>query len=155
GGELLRIWEWPEYAIVLGAGGRIADDVDEAACAADGVPILRRSSGGGTVLLGPGCLLFSLILRYDRSLPLEAIRSSYTYILERISRSLQGLAPAMAPEGVSDLVSGDRKFSGNSQQRKRLHLLHHGTLLYNFDLRRLERYLRLPPRQPEYRSGRS
>src|SRR5215470_19204848 len=67
GGEVLRFWEWPLPAVVLGAGGRLAEDVDEAACRADVVPILRRSSGGGTVLLGNGCLLFSLVLAYDRS----------------------------------------------------------------------------------------
>ncbi|HEV3117610.1 MAG TPA: lipoate--protein ligase family protein, partial [Gemmataceae bacterium] len=56
GAEVLRFWEWKRPAVVLGAGSRLADDVDEAACHADGVPILRRSSGGGTVLLGSGCL---------------------------------------------------------------------------------------------------
>src|SRR5271165_3148381 len=66
GGEVLRLWEWPRPAVVLGAGCRLAEDVDEAACVADGVPILRRSSGGGTVLLGQGCLLFTLVLRHDR-----------------------------------------------------------------------------------------
>jgi lipoate-protein ligase A len=66
GPEVLRLWRWPQLAVVLGAGGRLADDVDEAACLADGVSIMRRSSGGGTVLLGPGCLLFGLILRFDR-----------------------------------------------------------------------------------------
>ena len=45
----------------------------------------------------------------------------------------------------------DRKFSGNSQQRKRTHLLHHGTLLYAFDVAAIPRYLKAPPRQPEYR----
>src|SRR5262249_36514773 len=57
--------------------------------------------------------------------------------------------------GISDLALGGRKFSGNAQQRKRGHLLHHGTLLYAFDVGRIARYLRLPPRQPEYRAGRS
>src|SRR5437762_2065530 len=73
GGEVLRLWEWPELAVVVGAGCRLADDVNESACLADGVPILRRSSGGGTVLLGPGCLLFSLVLAYDRSPELREI----------------------------------------------------------------------------------
>ena len=66
GGEILRFWEWPAPAVVVGAGGRLADDVDEAACIAEDVPILRRSSGGGTVLLGRGCLLYTLILSYER-----------------------------------------------------------------------------------------
>src|SRR5438309_11265473 len=66
GPEVLRLWQWPRHAVVLGAGGKLADDVYEDACRADGVPILRRSSGGGSVLLGSGCLLFSLVLRLDR-----------------------------------------------------------------------------------------
>ena len=56
--------------------------------------------------------------------------------------------------GICDLAQGDRKFSGNAQQRKRDHLLHHGTLLFDFDATLVERYLKLPPRQPEYRAGR-
>src|SRR5262245_36170851 len=66
GPEVLRLWRWPAPAVVLGAGGRLADDVRADACAADGVPVRRRSSGGGTVLLGPGCLCYSLVLGMDR-----------------------------------------------------------------------------------------
>src|SRR5713101_1696181 len=77
GGEVLRLWEWPAFAVVLGSASRLAEDVDEAACLADGVPILRRASGGGTVLLGPGCLCYSLVLAYASSPALREIRSSY------------------------------------------------------------------------------
>ena len=59
----------------------LAKDVDEPACRADGVPVLRRASGGGTVLLGPGCLCFSLVLRYDRAPGLEDITVSYRHVL--------------------------------------------------------------------------
>ena len=61
----------------------------------------------------------------------------------------------MALQGTSDLALNDRKFSGNAQQRKRTHLLHHGTLLYAFATEPLARYLKPPPRQPAYRAGRS
>jgi lipoate-protein ligase A len=152
GGEVLRLWEWPYPAVVLGAGCRLADDVDEVACRADGVPILRRASGGGTVLLGPGCLLYSLVLRYDRAPELTQIHSSYVCILQRVAGAL---GPGAVPAGISDLALEGRKFSGNAQQRKRDHFLHHGTLLYAFDLQRVARYLRPPPRQPAYREGRS
>src|SRR5439155_24088632 len=46
------------------------------------------------------------------------------------------------------------KVSGNAQQRKRGYLLHHGTILYDFDIGQVDRYLQMPPRQPDYRSGR-
>jgi lipoate-protein ligase A len=52
------------------------------------------------------------------------------------------------------LTLGERKFSGNAQQRKRTHLLHHGTLLHAFDFEPVSRYLKPPPRQPEYRQRR-
>ena len=153
-GEVLRLWEWPERAVILGAGCRLAEDVNEAACSADGVPILRRSSGGGTVLLGPGCLCYSLVLSYNRAPELAEIRPSYFYILGRIRDALSNLSPGIKCAGSSDLVAGARKFSGNSQQRKRHHLLHHGTVLHDFDLALVSRYLGPPTRQPEYRRQR-
>ena len=153
GGEVLRLWEWPRPAVVLGAGGRLADDVDEAACRADGVPVLRRSSGGGTVLLGAGCLLYTLVLDGERTAELAGIRSSYAYILSRVAAAFPELS-GVERAGTSDLAAAGRKFSGNAQQRKRRFLLHHGTLLYAFDLSRVGRYLLPPPRQPEYRAGR-
>jgi lipoate-protein ligase A len=154
GGEVLRLWEWPEPAVVLGAGCRLAEDVDEAACQAAGVPILRRASGGGTVLLGAGCLCYCLVLAYERSPLLREVRPSYQYILERIRDTLEDVLAEIELAGISDLAAGGRKFSGNAQQRKRHFLLHHGTLLCDFDLDQVGRYLRLPPRQPDYRQRR-
>lgn len=154
GGEVLRLWEWPEPAVVLGAGGRVADDVNEAACAADGVPILRRASGGGTVLLGRGCLLFSLVLSYERAAALREISHSYRYILGAVGAALLEFHPGIEFAGTSDLAAAGRKFSGNSQQRKRHYLLHHGTLLYDFPLAHIGRYLHPPARQPDYRRHR-
>jgi lipoate-protein ligase A len=137
---------------VLGSGCQLAEEADEAACRADGVQILRRSSGGGAVLLGRGCLCFSLVLSFSRSPALAEIRPSYRVILARVADAL-GMA-GVEQAGISDLALAGRKFSGNAQQRKRHHLLHHGTILYGFDLACVSRYLRSPPRQPEYRAGR-
>ncbi len=154
GGETLRFWEWSRPAVVLGSGGCLADDVDQAACKADGVPILRRASGGGTVLLGAGCLCYSLVLAYEPAPALQAIVSSYVYILDRVRDGLADLVPGIERAGTSDLAVAGRKVSGNSQQRKRAYLLHHGTLLYRFDAASVGRYLRRPARQPDYRGGR-
>lgn len=154
GPEVLRFWRADRHGVVLGAAGRVADDVHVDACQADAVPIGRRSSGGGTVLLGPGCLVFSLVLRFDRAEPLGDLHASYRHILDRIATALQPHAGSMVLCGSSDLTLAGRKFSGNSQQRKRTHLLHHGTLLHAFDLPRMPRYLKPPPRQPDYRRRR-
>lgn len=155
GGEVLRLWEAKHFAVVLGSGGLLAEEVDETVCQSDGVPILRRASGGGTVLVGPGCLCYSLVLSYDHSPTLREIPYSYLFILNRLCEALQGLLPEVTLAGTSDLIAARRKFSGNAQQRKRDHLLHHGTLLYGFDLSLMGRYLRFPSRRPDYRGQRS
>jgi lipoate-protein ligase A len=152
-GEVLRFWEWPTLAVVLGAGGSIAIDVDEEACRIDSVPIHRRASGGGTVLLGRGCLLFSLILSYQRAAELRDVNASYRWILRRISDALQTIT-SIEHAGTSDLALRGRKISGNAQQRKARHLLHHGTLLYDVDLKQIGRYLKRPEREPAYREAR-
>jgi lipoate-protein ligase A len=154
GEETLRLWHWPHFAVVLGAGGSIADDVNEPACVAESVPLARRASGGGTVLLGPGCLLYSLILSNNRAVELQQIASSYRFISQVLASALAEIQPGIELAGSSDLIVNGRKFSGNAQQRKRRFLLHHGTLLHRFDFAKIERHLRLPPRRPEYRANR-
>jgi lipoate-protein ligase A len=154
GDEVLRFWEWQSPAVILGAGGRLAEDVDENACRADDVTIWRRSSGGGTVLLAPGCLCYSLILNYERDSALREIHSSFRFILGLIRDSLAPLASGIEWAGTSDLAIAGKKISGNSQQRKRRFLLHHGTILYAFEAQLADRYLRMPARQPDYRRRR-
>lgn len=155
GPEVLRFWEWPNLAVVIGAGGKWAEETDAPACARDQVPILRRSSGGGAVLLGRGCLAFSLVLALERDAALADLHASYRVILGTIAAALAPVAAGIAPAGISDLAVAGRKCSGNAQQRKRTHLLHHGTLLCSFDLAHLPRYLAHPQREPDYRLRRS
>jgi lipoate-protein ligase A len=152
-GEVLRFWELSAPAVVVGAGGSTALDVKLAACKADGVPVLRRASGGGTVLLGPGCLCFSLVLGYDSAAGLDDIRASNRLVLGRVANALKPIIGATL-EGTSDLAVAGLKISGNAQQRKRSHLLHHGTILYDFNIEQLAKYIHAPERQPEYRKNR-
>jgi lipoate-protein ligase A len=154
GGEVLRLWESPTYAVVVGSGGSIGHDVNEPACREDGVPVLRRASGGGTVVIGPGCLCFAVVMGYDRAAGLREIAPSARYVLRWVADSLRPVVPGVTVEAISDLAAGGLKFSGNAQQRKRRHFLHHGTLLCGFDLERVSRYLLPPERQPDYRRHR-
>jgi lipoate---protein ligase len=152
---VLRLWESLTHFVVVGYGNKVASEVDAAACRADGIPILRRCSGGGTVLQGPGCVNYSLVLRIDARHELESITSTNCYIMKRNAAALSKiLGQTVSAEGFTDLAVEGQKFSGNAQRRKRTHLLFHGTFLLDFDLALIERYLRTPSRQPDYREGR-
>jgi lipoate---protein ligase len=153
GDGVLRFWESPQECVVLGRSGRCERDVDLAACRAAAIPVLRRCSGGGAVLLGPGCLNYALVLPLEWNSAWRDVRYSLHWAMNRIRRAL-GIA-GLRNEGDCDLALHTRKVSGNAQRRTRSAILHHGTILYDFDAARAERFLRLPQRQPQYRAGRS
>ena len=147
--EALRFWECSRPVVVLGHGGRLKEQVRIDACAADGVEVLRRGSGGGAVVLGPGCLNYSLIFSLEAHPAWRDVRRSVREILGRMAVALEAVF-----REPSDLACNERKVSGNSQHRIAGALLHHGTLLYRFDAALAARYLLEPTRQPEYRRRR-
>ena len=154
--EILRIWEPREDFVVLGYSKSIEADVYLNNCLADQVPVLRRYSGGGTVLQSPGVLNFALILRIPESGPLSTIRGTNVSILERQRRALQSFAGGVIEhQGATDLSIDGLKFSGNAQRRRSRCLLFHGAILYSMNIARVERYLRIPTQQPPYRENRA
>jgi lipoate-protein ligase A len=157
GGECLRFWESPSHFVVLGRTSVIEDDVELAVAKQDNVPVLRRSSGGGTVLQGPGCLNFAVVLAIKHHPDLASIHRSYTFILNKVISAVKTLGVDSEFRPVSDLVlmPTEMKFSGNAQRRGRQFILHHGTILYDFDLSLMDRYLKMPKKMPAYRLERS
>ncbi len=154
--EILRFWEPLEYFVVLGYSNKIHLEINELSCQKLGIPVFRRASGGGTVLQGPGCLNFSLILQMSRHPGLGSITRTNRYIMERHCAAFSRLLGTPAEvRGITDLTVGPMKFSGNAQRKKRHFLLFHGTFLYNFDINLIEKVLRMPTLQPDYRQKRS
>lgn len=155
-GEVLRFWEPRRHFVVLGLSDSHRTETRPRNCRTRGVPILRRCSGGGAVLQGPGCLNFALILRIRKPGPLENISSTNRFILERHCRALEThLARPVSIQGSTDLALGNLKFSGNSQRRTLNWLLFHGTFLLRFNLSQMESLLAFPSRPPPYRRGRN
>jgi len=153
--ETLRVWESPVLCAVLGSSRPARGDLDLAACAAAGVPVVRRSSGGGTVLQGPGCLSYALVLDHARPDLARGIRAADRLVLDRHAAALRPRFGPVERAGVSDLVVAGRKFSGNAQRRRRRFTLYHGTFLYAFDLGWIVRLQPLPERRPAYRGERA
>ena len=152
--DVLRFWESPQHFVVLGYSGRIASEVHLQVCAENNIPILRRYSGGGTVVQGPGCLNFALILNIHG--PLVSITGTNHHVMNLHRAALQPLVGRRIDiEGFSDLAVGSLKFSGNAQRRRQRCVLFHGTFLTNFDLPLVQRLLPSPVKQPQYRENRT
>ncbi|HPO14749.1 MAG TPA: lipoate--protein ligase family protein [Candidatus Hydrogenedentes bacterium] len=153
--ETLRFWESPVRFVVIGTGQTLAQEVHIERCQADGIPFLRRCTAGGAVLQGPGCLNYTLALRYENWPSFKSLHTSYATILECIADALVHHAITARFEGICDLALDGGKVSGNAQRRRRNAMLHHGTLLYRPDYEGMERYLREPEDRPDYRGARN
>ncbi|WP_242900592.1 lipoate--protein ligase family protein [Actinomadura terrae] len=70
GPPVLRVWQCSP-SVMVGRFQDVARAVDLAACARDGVEVVRRATGGGAVCFGPGTLAFTLVQRPGRRVPLE------------------------------------------------------------------------------------
>lgn len=155
GGEVLRFWESPGYFVVVGYSNCIAQEVDANACRREKIGVYRRCSGGGTVLQGPGCLNYSLILNIEGNEALHNITAANCHIMGRHKQALtELLGGKISIEGHTDLTVEGLKFSGNAQRRKRRALVFHGTFLLHFDLGLMDKFLPLPSRRPDYRHDR-
>jgi lipoate-protein ligase A len=155
GPAVLRFWEPAQPFIVLGYANRVQQEVDLNACRERNVPVLRRCSGGGTVLQGHGCLNYSLVLPVSATGALATIPSTNSFVMQRHGRVLSELLQQpVTVEGITDLALGLRKCSGNAQRRRQGWLLFHGTFLLGFEPALVMALLRPAPRQPLYRRGR-
>jgi lipoate-protein ligase A len=63
GTAILRFWESPRHFVALGYTDAASSEADVEACRVLDIPVLRRCSGGGTVIQGPGCLNYALVSR--------------------------------------------------------------------------------------------
>src|SRR5579862_4812326 len=151
-GPVLRFWEASQYFVVVGYANRATSEVNREFCQRHDIPVLRRCSGGGAVLQGPGCLNYSLVLPIHERAQLEGIAGTNEYVLQRHQRALQALLRApVEKQGHTDLAIGGLKFSGNSQRRKKQFLLFHGSFLLHADIELIEKALPQPSHQPAYR----
>jgi lipoate-protein ligase A len=154
--EILRCWELQKYFAVLGFANRAGVELNLENCHRHQIPVLRRISGGGTVLQGPGCLNYTLILKIDPVGETRSISATNRFVMERHAELMQKiLAQPVEVRGDTDLALGDLKFSGNAQRRRKHFLIFHGTFLLNFDVGLMEECLRPPSKEPGYRRHRA
>ncbi len=154
-GPVLRFWAPETRFVVVGYANKVALEVNADACRDRNIPILRRCTGGGTVLQGPGCLNYSVVLRIDSDPQLGGIPGTNKYVMERNREAVQTLLEAPVQlEGHTDLAVGGLKFCGNAQRRRRHCLIFHGCFLLACDIALMEEVLFMPSKRPEYRNNR-
>jgi lipoate---protein ligase len=135
----MRVWV-ASGCVVVGRGQRVSREVDTAACARDGVPVYRRSSGGGAVYHDTGNLNLTLLWPGWR----PAVKDDLANLVAAALTAL-GLTPHRDDRGVH--VNG-AKVSGLASQVTRTGSLAHASLLVTTAPDRITTYLSPAPADP-------
>ena len=152
----LRFWEPQSPFVVIGYGNNIHSECLIESCRRNNIQILRRISGGGTVLQARGCLNYSLILPINDEFGTKNINSTNCHIMKTHQMAFnKALNNGVTIEGHTDLALDGLKFSGNAQKRTKNALVFHGTFLLNLEIKLLDLSLKMPSLEPKYRKGRS
>lgn len=85
-GEVLRLRNDRTFFVVLGRSSQLAE-VREEACRQDNVAVLRRPSGGATILTGPGCLMYAVLLDAERRPELHSVDRAHELVLGTIAHA--------------------------------------------------------------------
>ncbi|MGC1878698.1 MAG: lipoate--protein ligase family protein [Rhabdochlamydiaceae bacterium] len=137
-------------AIVMGISGKKEELIDTAKMAENKIPLIKRFSGGGTVIVDENTLFITFICQkqlHDFPAYPEPImkwtEQIYTQALQHPGFCLK----------ENDYVIEDRKCGGNAQYIKKDRWLHHTSFLWEYSPEKME-YLLHPNKTPSYRAGR-
>lgn len=127
--EYFMLWQ-NANAIIIGKNQNTVEEIDRAYVEAHGIQVVRRLSGGGAVYHDMGNLNFTFIV--DGS---DTANMDLHGFCRPIAHALQQMGIHAQVNGRNDITIDGRKFSGNSQYVKKGRVMHHGTLMFDSDLR--------------------
>ncbi len=149
----LHIWVPDKTRVVLGSANKLEQECYSEHCQKDGVEVLRRYGGGGAVVLHSGCLIISLGVwlknYFDNKRYFCEINKAVIEALVSYDSKLESLYQ----DGLSDLCYEGKKIAGTSLFRSRNYLLYQASILCEKKIPIIDRYLKHPSKEPEYRKG--
>lgn len=133
-------------SIVLGISGAPEELIDTQQWEQTPIPVIRRFSGGGSVVVDEDTLFVTLLCNRD----VLSVMPFPSHILTWMSLQYHPLFGVKE----NDFVLGHKKCGGNALYIQRERWLLHTTFLWDYHPDKM-RLLNMPARQPLYREGRS
>lgn len=128
--DVFLLWQ-NSPAVIVGSYQNICREVHVETLRKLGIPVVRRMSGGGTIYTDLGGWQFTFIQHRET----EEIEF-HQYIAPVID-ALGELGVHAEFNGRNDLTIDGKKFSGNAQYRLGDCIVHHGSLLFDTDIRQM------------------
>ena len=145
-------WVPDKVYLVLGQSNRASRSLITDRVIADEIPVLKRPSGGESVILSPKTLVISVRLISEK---LENPKVYFKQVNGAIIQGLQNIGiKDVGYRGISDITIGNKKILGSSIYRKKNIVFYHAVLNIAEDISLIGKYLQHPSKEPDYRKGR-
>lgn len=135
--DIFMLWE-NSPSLIVGKHQNPYQEVNPSYLLSDEIAVIRRISGGGTVFHGDGNLNYTFITS-SKNGDDKVNFGKYTLPIIQFLNKV-GVPAAMT--GKSNLTVNGLKFSGNAAHVFKNRSIHHGTLLFDADLKQIKNYLR-------------
>ena len=144
--------------IVLGLSGKVPELVNIERVKEDNIPMVRRYTGGGTVIVDKNTIFSTLIMNSNdaktQPYPREIMNWSEKHIYQRVFNELIKEKGTQFSLREHDYVLNDVKCGGNAQTITKDRWVHHTSFLWDFTSNNMN-YLALPKKRPQYRGDRN
>jgi lipoate-protein ligase A len=169
-------WVPAGKSIVLGNSQEAEKELIVENVRRDGIPVFKRMSGGGAVLLSPGCVCLGLRFAKNPALSIHDYFAKGSALISEVGAERLGLELRL--RGTSDLAclgplgteaalgeklaeagngaegTLERKVAGCALYMPRDFVLYLVSILIEPDFEDIDRYLAHPSKEPGYRGGR-
>lgn len=149
----LFVWQPNKTYLVLGRSNQGEEAIDIKQATKDGVEILKRPSGGETVLLSSNMLVISTLIAIQQGLkPKDYFVKANDEIIKTLSKfGVNNLST----KGISDISIGEKKILGSAIYKTPNAYFYHAILNIKEDISLISKYIKHPKREPDYRKGRT
>lgn len=138
-------------AIVMGISGVVENLLHLDLVKKDNIPVIRRFSGGGTVIVDEETLFITFIFAKNalNIAPFPESIMRWTGQLYQNAWKVPGFSLL-----ENDYIIHDKKCGGNAQYIQKERWLHHTSFLWDYKRENMA-YLQIPTKRPKYRLDRS
>lgn len=133
--EYVILWQ-NEPSVIIGRNQNTIEEINIKFIKDNNIHVVRRLSGGGAVYHDLGNLNFTFIVKNKGD-----VADNFKKFTEPVVSLLRSLGVDAQFTGRNDITIDGKKFSGNAQYYYKDRLLHHGTILFNSDLARVQEAL--------------